>query len=55
VEKLAQKMGYLGNLQNCQIKQSPEIRSIWDLCYDFKNIFGKKFSEKIVVFDLKQS
>jgi hypothetical protein len=28
---------------------------IWDRCYDFKNIFAEKFSEKIGVFDSKQS
>jgi hypothetical protein len=26
-----------------------------DRCYDFKNIFAKKFCEKISVFDSKQS
>jgi hypothetical protein len=26
-----------------------------DLCYDFKNIFAEKISEKIGVFDSKQS
>jgi hypothetical protein len=25
----------------------------WDRCYDFKNIFAEKFSEKISVFDSK--
>jgi hypothetical protein len=27
----------------------------WDRCYDFLNIFAEKFSEKIAVFDSKQS
>jgi hypothetical protein len=27
------------------------IWSPWDRCYDFKNILGEKFSEKIGVFD----
>jgi hypothetical protein len=27
----------------------------WDRCYDFLNIFDEKFSEKIGVFDSKQS
>jgi hypothetical protein len=27
----------------------------WDRCYDFLNIFAKKFGEKIGVFDSKQS
>jgi hypothetical protein len=27
----------------------------WDRCYDFFNIFAEKFSEKIGVFDSKQS
>jgi hypothetical protein len=31
-----------------------KVRS-WDRCCDFKNIFAKKFSEKIWVFDSKQS
>jgi hypothetical protein len=30
-------------------------RQIWDRCYDFLNIFAKKFSEKIGVFVSKQS
>jgi hypothetical protein len=29
--------------------------SSWDQCYDFLNIFAEKFSEKISVFDSKQS
>jgi hypothetical protein len=28
---------------------------IWDRCYDLKNIFAKKFFEKIGVFYSKQS
>jgi hypothetical protein len=31
-------------------RQSAKIRPIWDQCYDFKNIFAKKFGEKIGVF-----
>jgi hypothetical protein len=27
----------------------------WDRCYDFLNIFAEKFSEKIGVFDSRQS
>jgi hypothetical protein len=33
----------------------PIVDPTWDRCYDFKNIFAKKFSEKIGVFDSKQS
>jgi hypothetical protein len=32
-----------------------EAESSRDQCYDFKNIFAKKFSEKIGVFESKQS
>jgi hypothetical protein len=28
---------------------------IWDRCYDFLNIFAEKLSDKIAVFDSKQS
>jgi hypothetical protein len=31
------------------------LKSTWDRCYDFKNIFAEKFSEKIGAFDSKQS
>jgi hypothetical protein len=27
----------------------------WDRCYDFLDIFAEKFSEKIGIFDAKQS
>jgi hypothetical protein len=27
----------------------------WDRCYDFLNIFAEKFSEKMGIFDSKQS
>jgi hypothetical protein len=30
-------------------------RVAWDRCYDFKNIFAKKFGEKIGGFDSKRS
>jgi hypothetical protein len=30
-----------------------KIRPIWDRCYDFKNIFAEKFSEKNCRFWLK--
>jgi hypothetical protein len=33
----------------------PVSRVTRDRCYDFLNIFAKKFSEKIGVFDSKQS
>jgi hypothetical protein len=33
----------------------PRCEPIWDRCYLFKNIFAEKFSEKIGVFDSKQS
>jgi hypothetical protein len=31
------------------------LSTSWDRCYDFLNIFAEKFSEKIGVFDSKQS
>jgi hypothetical protein len=30
-------------------------KNCWDRCYDFLNIFAEKFSEKIGIFDSKQS
>jgi hypothetical protein len=33
--------------------RNPRSRVTWDRCYDFKNIFAEKFSEKIYVFDSK--
>jgi hypothetical protein len=30
-------------------------KATWDRCYDFLNIFAKKFSKKIGGFDSKQS
>jgi hypothetical protein len=32
-----------------------DYHRIRDRCYDFKNIFAEKFSEKIGIFDSKQS
>jgi hypothetical protein len=39
------------------VVQSDQIGRIFarDRCYDFLNIFAEKFSEKIGVFDSKQS
>jgi hypothetical protein len=34
---------------------SSELETARDRCYDFKNIFTENFSEKIGVFDSKQS
>jgi hypothetical protein len=36
-------------------KAANQFGLTWDRCYDFLNIFAEKFSEKIGVFDSKQS
>jgi hypothetical protein len=54
---------YLHNISNrlfsSGTRQNPsfetERASARDRCYDFLNIFAEKFSEKIGVFDSKQS
>jgi hypothetical protein len=32
-----------------------KLAPLWDRCYDFLNFFAKKISEKIGIFDWKQS
>jgi hypothetical protein len=44
------------SIRNGQAFVVSEVRfANWDRCYDFLNIFAKKFSEKIGVFVSKQS
>jgi hypothetical protein len=43
-------LDYLCYIKNCPkqtIVQRAKICPIWDRCYNFKNIFAEKFSEKI--------
>jgi hypothetical protein len=42
------------NELSCILMRISFMRS-WDRCYDFLNIFAEKISEKIGVFDSKQS
>jgi hypothetical protein len=42
-------------LRTLKISQMAKFRAFWDRCYDFKNIFAQNFSEKIGVFESKQS
>jgi hypothetical protein len=55
---IAQKCGLLlqnnkKTTQSKKITRWAKILRIWDRGYDFLNIFAKKFSEKIGVFDSK--
>jgi hypothetical protein len=45
----------MGCLCNKKTAHWANFHPIWDRCYDFLNIFAEKFSEKIGVFDSKQS
>jgi hypothetical protein len=42
-------MSYL-NITGILCLKTANFRPIWDRCYDFKNILGKKIGEKIGVF-----
>jgi predicted secreted acid phosphatase len=33
--------------QGAQLKEMKKILPLWDRCYDFSNIFAKKFSKKL--------
>jgi hypothetical protein len=38
-----------------RLTELPVISTTWDRCNDFLKIFAEKFSEKMGVFDSKQS
>jgi hypothetical protein len=45
----------VGKSLSCRLEILFEKKLPRDRCYDFLNIFAEKFSEKIGVFDSKQS